>query len=83
MSAQGSHTVNYDGQFTDEDQLRDVDQASAICLPPTMGNTVFHINSPMLHFLEMKGLYGGKSHEDPHNHLKIFIDVCGPFTLQT
>lgn len=53
MSSQRSHTVNYDEQFTDEDQLRDAGRASTICLPPTMGNTAFHINRPMLHLISL------------------------------
>lgn len=64
-----------------ECQLRDKGQAGAICLPQTAGNTIFNVTITMLHLFQMKRLYGGQYHEDPHNHLKISLILCGPFTF--
>lgn len=30
----------------------------------------------------MKGLYGGLTHQDTHENVKNFIDVCSPFLFK-
>jgi len=53
-----------------------------ICLPSTDVDAIFEVMSKTLLLLQMKGLYGGMTHEDPHEHVKNFIDVCSPFSFK-
>lgn len=55
--------------------------AGATYVPPTIGNVVFQVTSPMLH-LQIKGLFGAKAVEDSNLHLCNFMDVCLPSKMR-
>lgn len=53
-----------------------VGNVGAIHLLPAEGNSVLYVATTMLHPLQIKGFYGGKSNEDPYDHIRNFLDVC-------
>uniref|UniRef100_M1DE24 Uncharacterized protein n=1 Tax=Solanum tuberosum TaxID=4113 RepID=M1DE24_SOLTU len=86
MSVNGSNASQL-GNNDDIGNLHDVneDQLGSACvirLPTTVGNAVFYVTNSMLQLLQMKGLFGGLAHEDPYDHIRNFVDVCGPFSFK-
>jgi len=59
-----------------------LDDVGAIRLPLVMGNVVFHVTKLMLQLLHMKGSFEGLAHEDSYEHIRNFMDVCGPFVFE-
>ncbi|KAF3634700.1 hypothetical protein FXO38_25011 [Capsicum annuum] len=74
MSDNASQIGSFENPLDDEGQLNDFGYSSAICIPLTHGNNIFHVTSIMLHMLQMKGLFGGQSYDDPNLSLKNFVE---------
>jgi len=77
-----------EGQRDDVDDVNSVHdpiqlgRIGAICLLLAEKDATFDVTSTTLHLLQMKGLYGGLTHEDPHEHMNFFKDICSPFPFK-
>uniref|UniRef100_M1DH48 Integrase core domain containing protein n=1 Tax=Solanum tuberosum TaxID=4113 RepID=M1DH48_SOLTU len=49
-------------------------EMDVIFLSPTNGNARFEVTSMTLYLLQMRGLYGGRDHKDPHEDMRHFIE---------
>lgn len=72
------------GDFANEivDEIIELGVTGVIHLPPGVRNVVFQVTSLMLHFLQMKGLFGGQAVSDANRHLRNFVDICLPFMIR-
>jgi len=57
-------------------------EIGAIRLPQGGGNGNFEVTSTTLHLIHSRGLYGGLDHEDSHEHIQSFLDVCAPLSFK-
>lgn len=71
-----------DGYLNGDLQSMNMGRASVIGLPTLDGNFNFHVMSLIIQPLQMKDLFGGLAHEDPHEHLRNFVDVYELFTFR-
>lgn len=81
MTGHGRNVGTFDGPLDNKDHLLDMGNPSDIHIPPNKRNGVVHITSIVLHMLKIKGLLGGKAHEDLNLHLKKLVEVYAPFDI--
>ncbi|KAK6793786.1 hypothetical protein RDI58_007239 [Solanum bulbocastanum] len=65
--------TNFANKFAADEWPMDLGIAGETRLPPEVGIVVFQITSLMLHLLDMKALFEGKTVEDANRHLKILF----------
>lgn len=87
MRVHGSFAGKQVGHMNDIRNIYDVNldaigNAGAILLLPIDGNVVFHGIGTMLQFLQIRGFFGGLTHEDPHDYIHNLLDVCSPFSFK-
>lgn len=59
MSQHGRDPTSINENHEDEDQLGATTRESSTCIPPLVGNAVFHIIIVMFHLIQMKNLLKG------------------------
>ena len=75
-SSDGIHVVHQDNFYN----LNDVKETNVN--DPSQRNPMFHKTSTMLQLLQLKWIFFGLAHEDPHEHHQKIIDVYGQFCFK-
>jgi len=52
------------------------------CIPQADGHVLFEVTSATLQLIHSRGLFGGLEHEDPHDHVRSFVEVCTPLSFK-
>ncbi|PHT28408.1 Zinc finger A20 and AN1 domain-containing stress-associated protein 8 [Capsicum baccatum] len=68
-----------DEENSDDDSYDDSDEGGAIIPPPLAPGAKFNITFTMIQLLQLKGLFGGLSGDDPNMHLINFISTYKSF----
>ena len=63
------------GFGNDVDKPLQFGASGAIVLLPTVGNTIFNVTCTILHFIQMKGFFGGKVVEYANQYLRNSVEV--------
>jgi len=54
----------------------------AIHLPLVEDHVAFYVTNTMMELLQVKGIFGGLDHENPHEHIRNFVGTCNPFSFK-
>ncbi|KAK4270582.1 hypothetical protein QN277_019372 [Acacia crassicarpa] len=61
--------------------ILDLNKLTSVITPSTINAGHFEIKSVMIQMLNAAGQFGGLPSEDPHLHLKTFLEVCDSFVI--
>lgn len=50
----------------------------AIRLPPIENHSALYVTNTMLQLFQSRGIFGGLEHENPHEHIWSFLEICSP-----
>ncbi|KAK4269933.1 hypothetical protein QN277_023027 [Acacia crassicarpa] len=64
-----------------EFRIPDLNKLSSDITPPTINDGHFEIKGVMIQMLNAAEQFGGLPSEDPHLHLKTFLEVCDSFVI--
>lgn len=82
-SNMGQQNYIFDGATSQHEVKRKTFRSmSVIQLPPNVSDVIFYVKGAMLQLLHIKGVYGSHLDEDPHNHIRNFLDVYNSLTLK-
>lgn len=77
-NARGGRNKNQHAQELEdsEEQVNMEAFASAIMPPPIHGNVTFNTPQVIIQGLDQNGLFSGRKHDDPTEHLRNFVQTC-------